>query len=209
MDNRPPIPFTCAHRPTIGGLVKPWVNIELADGGVDFRSAHRTRAERAITGRLCQVCGTSLRQLIILLGGPDQVRHLMFGEPPLHPECAVYTSLACPMVAGQVTTYPTRPQISRGLRGAVCPTPDCDCGGWVTHDPTDNTGRSTHPWYAVYTHGYTWAYDQHHNLQVLTTPAVVRRVRLVSRPGAGRCWRTVDNALDGYQAPAFLEVPHV
>lgn len=207
MTDRPPIPYTCGHRPTIGGLVKPWVNVELADGGVDFRGAHRTKAELAITGQLCQVCGTGLRHLIVLLGGPDQLHHLMFGEPPLHPECAVYTTLACPMVGGRMLSYPGRPRLAVGPRGAVCFEPGCDCGGWVNHDPGNTDGEPAHPWYAVYTLGYTWAYDQHHNLQVLTTPAVVRRVRLVSRPGEGRCWRTVPDALASYQAPEFHKVP--
>jgi hypothetical protein len=207
MGDRPPIPVTCAHRPTIGGLVKPWVNVELADGGVDFRGAHRTKAELAITGRLCQVCGTGLRHLIVLLGGPDQLRHLMFGEPPLHPECALYTTHACPMVAGRMLSYPDRPRLAEGPRGATCFEPGCDCGGWINHDPGNGGGEPAHPWYAVYTRGYTWCRDQHHSLQVLTTPAVVRKVRLVSRPGEGRCWRTVPDALAGYQPPQFLEVP--
>jgi hypothetical protein len=209
MADRPPIPATCAHRPTIGGLVKPWINVELADGGVDFRAQHRRRAELAITRRLCQVCGTRLRNLAILLGGPDPLRHLMFGEPPLHPECAVYTSRACPMVAGDMTAYPTRPRLAEGARGATCPTPGCDCGGWVTHDPGDRTGRAAHPWYAVYATAYTWARDQHGTLMVLTAPTAVRKVRLISRPGEHLFpWRAVPDALAGYQPPQFLEVPH-
>jgi hypothetical protein len=214
MADVPPIPATCANRPTIGGLVKPWVNVELADGGIDFRGQHRTRAEQAITQRLCQVCGTKLwpasqlRQPIVLLGGPDQLQTLMFGEPPLHTECAAYTSRACPMIAGRMTHYPDRPRVMQGARGAVCPLPGCDCGGWVNHDTTpENAGQPAVPWYAVYTTAYTWARDQHGTLLALTAPTAVRAVRLVSRPGEGRCWQLVPDALTDHQPPTFAEAP--
>jgi hypothetical protein len=200
----PPIPATCANRPTIGGLVRPWINIELADGGLDFRGQHRARAEMAITRQLCQVCGTRLRRPIVLLGPEEQLNLLMFAEPPLHPECAVYTSHACPMVAGRMTHHPGRPSLSEGPRGARCPKQGCDCGGWVDHNPTKRTDdRPAQPWYAVYVAAYSHARDQHGTLQVLTTPAAVLRVRLVSRPGEGRIWIPVNDALKHYHAPTF------
>jgi hypothetical protein len=208
MADQPPIPATCAHRPTIGGLVRPWVNVELADGGIDFRGQHRTRAEQAITQRLCQMCGIGLRHPIVLLGGPDQLQMLMFVEPPLHPECAAYTSHACPMVAGRMEHYPDRPRLAEGPRGAVCFLSGCDCGGWVNHDPSTTGGLPAHPWYAVYAAAYTWARDQHGTLLVLTTPALVSGVRLVSQPGQGRSWSRIPDALADYQPPQFLEEPH-
>src|SRR5882757_3826427 len=33
------IPASCSGRPTVGGVVAPFVNIRLADGGVDFHPA--------------------------------------------------------------------------------------------------------------------------------------------------------------------------
>lgn len=202
--NVPPIPAACEHRPTIGGLVRPWVNIELADGGLDFRGQHRARAEQAITQQLCQVCGERLRRPIVLLGTSENLGRLMFVEPPLHAECAVYTSHACPMVAGRMTHHPARPALAEGPRGARCPVDDCDCGGWVNHTPTERTeDRAAAPWYAVYVATYSYARDQNGSLLVLTTPAAVLRVRLVSRPCEGRVWIPADDALSSYQAPEF------
>lgn len=202
----PPIPAACAHRPTIGGLVRPWVNVELADGGLDFRSQHRARAELAITKQLCQVCGRPLHRPNILLGGPDQLRTLTFSEPPLHAECAVYTSYACPMVAGRMDHVRTTAPLAQGPRGAVCATPGCDCGGWVSTEPADVSTETPQPrpWYALYTSGYTSVRDQHGKLLAITSPAAVLRVRLVSRPGEGRVWVSVADALKDYEAPTFL-----
>ncbi|HEV7651360.1 MAG TPA: hypothetical protein VGP26_24685 [Actinophytocola sp.] len=202
----PPIPVTCAHRPTIGGLVRPWINVELADGGLDFRSQHRRRAEHAITARLCQVCGTPLRHPVVLLGGPDQLRRLMFGEPPLHPECAAYTSYACPMVAGRMASARTAPALAEGPRGAACPDDGCDCGGWTNHSNPGGADahREPHPWFAIYATAYSHVRDQHGTLLAITSPDAVRRVRLVSRPGEGRYWRAVRDALAGYEPPAFV-----
>lgn len=209
----PRIPATCEHRPTIGGLVRPWINVELADGGLDFRSQHRRRAEHAIVGQLCQVCGTPLRHPIVLLGGPDQLRHLMFGEPPLHPECAVYTSHACPMVAGRMAHVRAGPPLADGPRGATCPVDGCGCGGWV--DSPNKPGgdahpRGRHPWYAVYAAAYSNIRDQNGTLLAITEPGAVLRVRLVSRPGEGRCWESVSDALAGYEPPTFqtIEAAH-
>jgi hypothetical protein len=201
----PPIPATCEHRPTIGGFVRPWINIELGDGGIDFRGQHRARAEQAIIQQLCQVCGKRLRRPIVLLGRADELQHLMFDEPPLHPECAAYTSHACPMVAGRMTHHPNRPQLVEGPRGARCPVDGCDCGGWVPARTADESTeeRSVQPWYAVYVAGYSSARDQNGTLLVLATPALVLRVRLVSRPGEGRLWIPVTEALKHYRAPTF------
>lgn len=49
-----PIPASCAHRPTVGGLVAPFVNIRLADGGVDYRTPHQATYARCWTENLCQ-----------------------------------------------------------------------------------------------------------------------------------------------------------
>jgi len=56
-DLKPPIPATLASRPVKGGLAYPWVNVELADGGADYRSTHYARYEKAWTECRCQSCG--------------------------------------------------------------------------------------------------------------------------------------------------------
>lgn len=67
---RPSIPATCHSRPTSGGVVVPWANVQLADGGVDFRSQHESRVQRCWREGLCQLCGTSLGAVFVLFGGP-------------------------------------------------------------------------------------------------------------------------------------------
>lgn len=210
MPELPPIPATCAHRPTVGGRVAPWINVHLADGGVDFRRQHTTKTITALTQRVCQVCGTPLRHPIVLLGSPEALVQLLFGEPPLHPECAHYTSRACPMVAGELDHYATGPSLAQGKRGAVCFIPGCDCGGWINHDPINDDDRPAHPWYAVYASGYTTAVNPAGDvIGALLQPRQVLKVLLVSQPGTGRCWTPVPvaEALANYHAPILGEAP--
>jgi len=118
-DLRPPIPATLEHRPTVGGLVAPWVNVALADGGVDFRTTHHSKWQRCWVEGLCQTCGEPLtRRPVVLLGGPNQIQPGgYFAERPLHPECAAYATRACPMVAGRRTHYAEHEPLAAGARG--------------------------------------------------------------------------------------------
>ncbi|GAA1401820.1 hypothetical protein GCM10009613_60790 [Pseudonocardia kongjuensis] len=209
MSDVPPIPAALAHRPTVGGLVQPWLNVALADGGVDFRAQHQSRAAACWTRGLCQVCGNPLRPPAVLLGGPKQLRRLMFDEPPLHPECCLYTSQACPMVSGRTEYYADRPVLSSGHRGKTCATPGCDCGGWVPTPgvaPAQPAADPAHEWFAVWVRGFSPA-AMHDSPQHIThgvvRPADVIRVVLVSRPGEGRVWHRLDlaAALADYDAP--------
>ncbi|MFD5089382.1 hypothetical protein ACFWMR_02185 [Amycolatopsis thailandensis] len=204
MPEVPPIPARCAARPTIGGRVIPWINVRLADGGVDFRAQHTTRLKTALNGKRCQVCSEPLTSPIVLLGGPTHLRQLLFDEPPLHPECAVYTSHACPVVNGTATSLPSGRKLSDGTRGQQCFVKGCDCGGWIPTpgDPDRQHPTEPHPWFAIYATGFNVAVAPDGEvLGALLMPAQVRRVRLVSRPGEGRCWTTVTDALAGYEAP--------
>lgn len=202
MAEAPPIPARCAGRPTVGGRVIPWINVRLADGGVDFRAQHNARLKLALTEGLCQVCSEPLTSPFVLLGGPQSLRNLIFDEPPLHPECAVYTSHACPVVNGTATTLPTGQKLSEGRRGAVCVVEGCNCGGWIPNDDGRQHTTEPHPWFAVYTHGFQVAVSPDGQmLGAMVLPEQVRRVRLVSRPGEGRSWATVVDALADYEPP--------
>lgn len=192
-DVRPPIPVRLIDRPTTGGLVAPWLNVALADGGTDFRQADGTRWRRAWTEGLCQVCGKPLDALMVFLGGPDQ---RYFDEPPLHPECAHYVTRACPMVAGRMSHFRKGPSVTEGKRGKACTTPGCDCGGYVPSeavllpdggaasivatDRTGNEGRPAHPWFAVYARTYQLAATPDGQL-LGGIPRDVIRTRQVSR----------------------------
>jgi len=202
----PPIPASCAGRPTIGGLVAPYVNPRLADGGVDFRSPHQGTYERCWRQHLCQTCGNPIGPLAVLFGGPRQVRGRRFDEPPLCPPCAAYASQACPMVAGRMPAYASRERLVEGRRGRTCPDAGCDCGGFAESDPNayDASGEPAHPWYALYVRTGGWQLTVH-DVQVrcsdrgclhtrtlingcqLTEPP--RKVVLVSTPEDGRIWQ--------------------
>jgi hypothetical protein len=200
----PPIPASCAHRPTVGGLVAPYVNVRLADGGVDFRSPDNTRYERVWREALCQTCARPLGEpgvdLAVFFGGPDQLAELTFDEPPLCTVCAVYASKACPMLAGRRTHYVERPRLADGHRGERCGIPGCGCAGWVETVTGAPEGGPAHPWYAVYARVGTWQLTavyrrmpgyvgQRLSLaggRLLAAPA---KVVHVSDPGVGRIWQ--------------------
>lgn len=154
----PPIPASCADRPTTGGLVAPFINIVLADGGVDFRSPHQLSYERCWREDLCQTCGNPVGRLAVFFGGPNQVAAAAYDEPPLCPPCAVYASQACPMVAGRMPSYADRARLSEGKRGHVCPDRGCPCGGFTPADPdsADSAGAPAHDWFAVYVRTGGW-----------------------------------------------------
>jgi hypothetical protein len=205
---RPPIPASCAHRPVVGGLVAPFVNMRLADGGVDFRTPHTAAYEKCWLEERCQTCGEQLQDRVcVLFGGPNQVRRLHFDEPPLCPPCAVYASRACPMVAGRMDTYARHDRVSEGRRGKTCSTPGCDCGGAVSSDPSapDHKGDPAHPWYACYVRPGTWQLtgkkvctpcsdggcSKLHERMLLNGAILLApplKIRVVSEPGKGRVW---------------------
>jgi hypothetical protein len=205
-----PIPATCAHRPTAGGFVQPFANVELADGGVDFRSAHHARWLACWKRRWCQVCGLPLKHPVVLLGSATSLRTLVFDEPPLHAECAVYTSRACPMVAGERTHYADRTRIAHTSRGQRCAKPGCDCGGWV---PTPGqgagkAGEAAEDWFAFYIDDYALAYGPDGGLiGGVCQPADVFVVRHVSTPGQGRVWRRLEDPFAGYEPPQLSSSP--
>ena len=226
-DIRPAIPASCAHRPTVGGLAVPVINLRLADGGVDFRSPHQATYTRCWTQRLCQTCGNPLGRPAVLFGGPNQLAAGHFDEPPLCPPCALYASRACPMVAGRQPFYATRARVSDGHRGKTCTDPACDCGGYISSDlnASDAGGAPAHPWYALYVDpsGYTVTvhdvdspcpdarcrHASHRrrivNGGLLTRPPL--KVVLVSAPGEGRIWRRLTAAEAAELLPADYRHP--
>jgi hypothetical protein len=180
----PPIPLALAHRPTTGGLVIPWVNVQLADGGCDFRTIHRLRWLACWTQGRCQTCGHRVPPggPVVFFGGPNQLDpDGYFDEPPMHPWCAAYAWKACPMVAGRRSHYATRPRVSEGDRGKVCAREGCDCGGWVPHTKGSGGGEPAHQWWAVYAD--SWAIATTPDGTVLGgRPEGERRRRLLSTP---------------------------
>ncbi len=214
MVDLPAIPASCAHRPTVGGLVAPVVNLRLADGGVDFRSPHQATYERCWRERLCQVCGRDAGHPAVLFGGPNQLRDGRFDEPPLCAACAVYASQACPMVAGRQAHYADRARLAEGKRGKTCLDPACGCGGWIDADPAagGSDGDPAHDWYAVYVRptGYRLTAHkaivrcsdmgcEHERVLIdggrLTAPPL--KIMLVSTQAEGRVWRRANDITVG------------
>jgi hypothetical protein len=98
----PPVPAWLAHRPTIGGLVVPFITPRTDDGRHLFGGVDPHRQRRCLTGRLCGVCGRALVEQpgdrLILLMRLSDLPHQRTSEPALDPVCAAYTQTACPMV---------------------------------------------------------------------------------------------------------------
>lgn len=215
----PPIPASCAHRPTIGGLVIPAINLRLGDGGVDFRGTHQAVWLRCWRERRCQVClgplappAGQLATSVVVLGRVAALTELVFVEPPLHGECGVYTSKACPMVAGRMARFPDRPQVSAGPRGKRCFLPRCQCGGWVPHDDVGShrAGEEVGSWYAAWIDDYQVVHRPDGSvLGGMVALEHVLRVREVSNPREGRVWRTVsmDDVRARYRPPATSVEP--
>lgn len=108
--DRPPVPAWLCGRPLAGGLVVPWITPKLPDGRYVFGTIEQTHAEQALVHRLCGICGHRLapQPAVLLLRASDLPRQCT-SEPALHPQCAAYTALACPMVNGALVTYRTTP----------------------------------------------------------------------------------------------------
>lgn len=226
-DVRPPIPASLAGRPVRGGLALPYVNVELADGAVDFRTAHHARYARCWKSCACQSCGEVITGPAgVLMCGPRQILSLQFDEPPLCPPCALYVSRACPMVSGRTAVYPERPKVSEGHRGAVCPDPDCDCGGWRETDPEHSAsqgGQPNRPWYAVWFRPGDYQLTAHKtvtrcsdlgceherliiNGAMLLSPPL--KVYLTSEPRSGRIWRKLTSDEAAEHARNSLDKEH-
>lgn len=211
-DVRPPIPASCAGRPAPGGLVAPYANVMLADGGCDYRARHNAHVIECWEQHLCQVCAQPLGDVsAVLFGGGENLATWWFDEAPLCPPCAMYASRACPMVAGRMTAFPDRPLVSQGRRGERCATPGCGCGGMVKHEVEEPSrgGTPAHPYYAVFVGPGMWGLTAgvmrlgpQRVPVVLTNGAQLARrptkVVLVGTPGGGRVWRRLsDDELAG------------
>jgi hypothetical protein len=207
----PPIPASCAYNPTTrDGLVVPWVNVRLADGGVDFRVRHRAREVQCWHERLCQVCGDRLRHPALLLGPAKSLQRLVFDEPALHAECARYTAAACSMIRGDMTHYASGRPVSHGKRGERCPVPGCGCEGWVPGDVAGRAGDPAEAWFAVWVRGYSVALHPSGDVSGgVVDPDEVLRVRQLGNPGEGPLcpWVEVTDWRERYTPPTVLPAP--
>ncbi len=164
----PPIPIRLVHRPTIGGLVVPYITPRADDGRHLFGAVDSLRQQRCLTDRRCSVCGRPLVQRpgdrLILLMRLSDLPHRRTSEPALDPVCAAYTHAACPMVAGRLTHYRTTP-----LR----PGPRMQAAS----DQAARLGAPAEPWFAVWLTGYQVVVDPR-NGQLAASYAGIRPLRI-------------------------------
>lgn len=146
----PPIPQRLARRPTLGGLVVPYVALTIGDR-IHFGQTRGMKAARCIIDGLCQVDGKPLGAApFLFLGTQSAIDEGFSSEAPLHPECAAYSAKACPMLNGAMRHYAKH---DRSHTGEPCGDPGCDCGGWVS-DPADKAGAPSEPWFQIWVSGY-------------------------------------------------------
>jgi hypothetical protein len=101
---RPPVPPRFPQHLLRDGLALPYVNTRLADGTTDPVAMNPARFAQCWMEGLCQLDGQDIDADggAVLIGGPDQLRDLVFDRPPLHPECAVYVTQACPVLGNRL-----------------------------------------------------------------------------------------------------------
>lgn len=180
MTNAPPIPQRLDGRPTLGGLVVPYVSV--SDGRQHLLGqVHRSRALTCIRDHLCQVDGEPLGGRRVVFATATGVAEQYSGEAALHPECAAYSAMACPMLHGAMATF-------RGAAPALdrieCFEPGCNCGGWKPAAGTkSHAGAPAEPWFAVWLDTYHLATTSEGELHGLAwiglTPLRVRPVPAV------------------------------
>ncbi|MCK2240028.1 MULTISPECIES: hypothetical protein [unclassified Crossiella] len=165
----PAIPAWLAHRPTVGGVVVPWITPRTADGRYLLGMLEQTLAEEAIRRRLCGVCGLPLTgQPLVLLMRMSDLPSRCTNEPALHPQCAAYTAAACPMVSGRLTHYRSLP-------------PKLDAHRTLDPQSVHRQGAPAEPWFAVWVKEYR-VVTFHGNLAASYAEHGPLRIRGISAP---------------------------
>ncbi len=137
----PAIPAALAHRPIHAGLVVPWNTPQSASGRYLFGTVSAELNHRALRYRLCGVCGRALTRPLVLLLRESDLSRRASTEPALHPVCAAYTTVACPMVAGRRDHYRSTPRT-------------LDANMVSANDSGARRGSAAEKWFAVWLTGY-------------------------------------------------------
>ncbi|MFC9085299.1 hypothetical protein [Nocardiopsis dassonvillei] len=179
----PPIPTQLAHRPTLGGLVVPYISLR-TDRGWHLGHISQPRWREVIEGWRCQVCGRWLGVdgRFVLHVRPSDIAVGYSAEPAQHPVCAAYSAAACPMVAGRRDRY----RAPADLTARTCELPDCRCH-LVPDNPAQRelrAGADAEPWLALWCapDQYARAHNPAGDLLGLAIPKEPRRIRPVSGP---------------------------
>jgi len=115
----PALPRRIADLPVDArGYPVPWF-VEWIDGVPEFRIMDGRKLRRAVSERLCWVCGQPLGSFLAFTIGPMCAVNRVSAEPPSHRECSIFSARACPFL--------TRPHMRR--REAGLPEEAEDPGG--------------------------------------------------------------------------------
>ncbi|MFG3710958.1 hypothetical protein [Micromonospora sp. NPDC047730] len=105
MPDAPAVPLSLNHLPTVAGLAVPWITPTLPDGRHLFGKVDASRLRAALDKYLCSICGKPLDERIVFAMRDVDLRRLLSPEPGMHPACAHYSALACPMLGGRMARY--------------------------------------------------------------------------------------------------------
>lgn len=92
------VPDRIARLPKSQGYHVPWF-VTWLDGTPDFRVMDAQKFVRAVTEKLCWVCGQPTGSYVAFLIGPMCAVNQVSAEPPLHRECAEYSAKVCPFLS--------------------------------------------------------------------------------------------------------------
>lgn len=179
----PAIPAACAHRPTHGGLVVPYVSFE-HNGLPVFGGLDPGKRARAFENGLCQICENSLGRWFYVLVRPMDVSVGHAPEPGLHPPCLMYSEKACPMLNGTSATYRPGGVIAQHPAGRPCDDPACSCPATApTAESQVRAGSKADDWDAwmLSADQYELRRDVHSTavgIQLPSDPKRIRRVRI-------------------------------
>ncbi len=76
-----------------------------AGAALDFRVLNLTNHRRCAKERLCGICGQRLGYWLWFIGGPMCLQNRVFGDAPMHRECAEYALDVCPFLSHSTMQY--------------------------------------------------------------------------------------------------------
>lgn len=86
---------------------------------VDFRVIRLERHTACMEKRLCGVCGTRLGAELWFVGGPMCIQNRIFGDAPMHQECARYAMRVCPHLSIAPKGYRTTDHADEKREGGL------------------------------------------------------------------------------------------
>jgi hypothetical protein len=109
MADLPPMNRRLATRPIDPKrrLPIPYAQLVNPDGTANFAAIDGPKALRGAANRDCGLCGQRMGRWVAFLGGPRNVEHGGYLDPPMHVSCAEDATRLCPHLARQ--RVPRRP----------------------------------------------------------------------------------------------------